>query len=513
MSQLHEEHFDVLTSSGQKTGFSKPSLAITSATANRNSRRRRKPNPSPSAEIVAVAGNQICRRRQIRRRPRNPKTTLSFFRPDSRQFCFFGIRFCFQQVQSELYKDLSIKSKVQKEAVEFDTKTGKHEERIDEPEVETEHTETQQAETPANWVRRSTRSCHQTTGFADKWVFRVKDEPDGSKRYKARLVVKGFQQKKGIDYDEIFSPVVKMTTIRLVPSIVAAEKLHLEQLDVKTAFLHGDIKEEIYMSQPEGFHVTGKERLVCKLKRSLYGLKQAPRQWFKNSYIILILYVDDMLITGSYMNEIGKLKQLSVEFEMKGLGPAKQILVKPRSTPLGSRFKLSKDQSPKSESERAKWLRFLMHLQLQSHGTSKVGLCFKGSDIILRGYSDADLGGCKKTFKSTTGYVFTVGNTAVSWMSRLQKSVALSTTEAEYMAVAEASKELVSAVNLAKNPVYHAKTKHIGMKYHFVKDLISDGIFNLKNISGAKNPADMFIKPVTLDKLKLCKASAGLQEL
>ncbi|XP_076930795.1 uncharacterized protein LOC143595730 [Bidens hawaiensis] len=143
--------------------------------------------------------------------------------------------------------------------------------------------------------------------------------------------------------------------------------------------------------------------------------------------------------------------------------------------------------------EAVKWL--LRYLK----GTSSLGLCFKGKDTFLRGYSDADLGGCKKTFKSTTGYVFTVGGTAVCWMSRLQKSVALSTTEAEYMAAAEASKELVwlrtfleelgkkqaefflycdneSAVKLAKNPVYHSKTKHIGRRYHFVRDLISDGV-------------------------------------
>lgn len=470
----------------------------------------------------------------------------------------------------------------------------------------------------------------------NKWVFRVKEEHDGSKRYKARLVVKGFQQKKGVDYDEIFSPVVKMTTIRLVLSIVAAENLHLEQLDVKTAFLHGDLNEDIYMAQPEGFQVVGKEDWVCKLKKSLYGLKQAPRQWylkfdnfmersgfkrcqmdhccylkkFKNSYIILLLYVDDMLIVGADMHEINKLKkQMSHEFEMKDLGPARQILgmsisrnkkdgslilsqgkyigkvlerfrmnyvkTKPRNTPLGSHLILTKDQSPKDEEGRREMAKVpyasavgsLMYAMVctrpdiahamgvvsrfmsdpgKEHwkgvkwilrylkGTQNMGLCFKGKDAILRGYTDADLGGCKDTFKSTTGYIFTVGGTAVSWMSKLQKSVALSTTEAEYMAVAEASKELIwlktfleelgkqqanyslycdneSAVKLAKNPVYHGKTKHIGMRYHFVRDLISEGTISLKNISGASNPADMFTKSVVLEKLKLCVASAGLQ--
>jgi len=93
-------------------------------------------------------------------------------------------------------------------------------------------------------------------------------------------VVKGFAQKKGIDFDEIFSLVVKMTSIRVILSIVAIENLFLEQLDVKIAFLHGDLEEEIYMHQPQGFEVKGKAGYVYKLNKSLYGLKKDPRQWY-----------------------------------------------------------------------------------------------------------------------------------------------------------------------------------------------------------------------------------------
>jgi len=174
------------------------------------------------------------------------------------------------------------------------------------------------------------------TTLQNKWVYRLKEEDGGRKRYKARLVVKGFAQKKGIDFDEIFSPVVKMTSIRTILSLMAVEDLHLEQLDVKTTFLHGDLEEEIYMQQPQGYEVKGKEKLVCRLKKSLYGLKQAPRQWYlkfdkfmseqgytrchsdhcvylkkqnDGSYIILLLYVDDMLVARSNMQEINVLKK------------------------------------------------------------------------------------------------------------------------------------------------------------------------------------------------------------
>jgi ATP-binding cassette subfamily B (MDR/TAP) protein 1 len=116
----------------------------------------------------------------------------------------------------------------------------------------------------------------------NKWVYRVKTEEHSSHpRYKARLVVKGSSQKKGIDFDEIFSPVVKMSLIRVVLGIAATMNLEIEQLDVKTAFLHGDLEEEIYIEQLEGFIVEDKEHQLCRLKKSLYGLKQAPRQWYK----------------------------------------------------------------------------------------------------------------------------------------------------------------------------------------------------------------------------------------
>ena len=115
----------------------------------------------------------------------------------------------------------------------------------------------------------------------NKWVFKLKNDNEKLLKYKTRLVVKGFSQKQGIDLDKKISPVVKMCSIRVILGLVANMNLKLEQLDVKTAFLHGDLDEEIFIEQPEGFKVKWKENMVCKLKKSLYRLKQAPRQWYK----------------------------------------------------------------------------------------------------------------------------------------------------------------------------------------------------------------------------------------
>ena len=115
----------------------------------------------------------------------------------------------------------------------------------------------------------------------NKWVFKLKPGDGGNPpRYKARIVVKGFQQKKGVDFDKIFAPFMKMTSIRTMLSITSNMDLEVEQLDVKITFLHGDLEEEIYIHQLKGFVEKGKENLVCRLRKTLYGLNQAPQQWY-----------------------------------------------------------------------------------------------------------------------------------------------------------------------------------------------------------------------------------------
>jgi hypothetical protein len=354
----------------------------------------------------------------------------------------------------------------------------------------------------------------------NKWVYKLKEEYGGKKWYKARLVVKGFAQKKGIDFDEIFLPFVKMTSIRTILILVAVEYLRLEQLDVIISFLHGYLEEEIYMQQPHGYEVKGKEILVYELKKILYGLKKAPRQWYlkfdrfmkeqgysrchsdhyvyfkkieNGSYIILLLYVDDMLVAGSNMQDINVLKKkLANSFAIKGLGAAKKILgmritrdrkncnltlsqgeyidkvlerfrmknEKLVSTPLASHFKLTNEICPKTQEEIEYMSRvpyssavgILMYVMVctrpdiphlvgvvsrymnnlsKEHweavkwilrylrGTATHELCFVGFDTILHGYVDSDMAGDKDSRWSTIGYVFIVGGTTTSWISKM----------------------------------------------------------------------------------------------
>ena len=123
-----------------------------------------------------------------------------------------------------------------------------------------------------------------------KWVFKKKEAVSDmeGERFNTRLVARGYSQKQGIDYDDIYSPVVRHTSIRVVLALVAHMDLELEQMDVKTAFLHGNLEEKIFLEQPKGYRQPGIENLICKLKKSLYRLKQSPRQWNKrfDSYMI-----------------------------------------------------------------------------------------------------------------------------------------------------------------------------------------------------------------------------------
>lgn len=181
-----------------------------------------------------------------------------------------------------------------------------------------------------------------------KWVFKIKRNADGSiNKYKSRLVAKGYVQRYGIDYEEVFAPVARIETIRLLINLAATHGWEIHHLDVKTAFLHGELKETVYVTQPEGFEVKGSEHKVYKLNKALYGLKQAPRAWNDKlnkilvglnftrclkeasvyrketggNLLIVAVYVDDLFVTGSSMVVINEFKgEMASKFEMSDLG-------------------------------------------------------------------------------------------------------------------------------------------------------------------------------------------------
>nr|CAD40363.2 OSJNBa0093P23.9 [Oryza sativa Japonica Group] len=279
--------------------------------------------------------------------------------------------------------------------------------------------------------------------------------------------------------------------------------------------------------------------------------------------IYLLLYVDDMLIAAKDKSEIEKLKaQLSSEFEMKDLGAAKKILsmeitrerhsgklylsqkgyiekvlrrfnmhdAKPVSTPLAAHFRLSSDLCPQSDYD----IEYMSRVPYSSAVGSLMYAMFGRSRDGLIGYVDSDFPGDLDRRRSLTGYVFTIGGCAVSWKASLQATVALSTTEAEYMAISEACKEALwlrglytelcgvtscinifcdsqSAIYLTEDQMFHERTKHIDVRYHFIRGVIAEGDVKVCKISTHDNPADMMIKAVPATKFELCSSLVGVK--
>ena len=453
-----------------------------------------------------------------------------------------------------------------------------------------------------------------------RWVFTMKDGPNGEFA-KARLVAQGFSQREGIDYNETFSPVIRYDSVRVLLAVAASRQFKVHQMDVTTAFLHGDIDAEIYMKQPPGFEDAKKADYVWKLHKSIYGLKQSPLCWYNKMltalehfgfqkasaehgvfYLsnqkgdcMLGLYVDDLIIAGSTMDAIDNVKKyLATQFRMKYLG-----LINGRF--LGLDVKLTKaglvismdtyikdmigvcglegchkevtpmmlnpyklvvvDPGEELDEEDATRFRSIIGMLLFAANCLRYDICFAvgllsrflskphrihlscakrvlrylsgtplhisygaNDSVVLAGYTDSDWAGDVGDRKSIGGYMFTINGKPVTWSSKKQASVALLTCEAEYVALTEVIKEYLflqllfryigtdikmpviycdnnSAINLAKHPTNHRNSKHISIRFHFVRDLVNIG-FVLERVDTKANVSDMMTKALALPLLK-----------
>ncbi|UYV76794.1 hypothetical protein LAZ67_14002030 [Cordylochernes scorpioides] len=429
-----------------------------------------------------------------------------------------------------------------------------------------------------------------------KWIFKAKYNQEGNvERFKERLGAEGFDQKYGEDYNKTFAPVTKLTKLRTMFSIAASKKLIIRHYDIKTAFLYGELIEEIYMDQPEEYIHIGKENLVCKLNKSIYGLKQSARSWYqKINEILRTLGLsqaksDPCLYTNRHFGEIIYLliySKLSEHIQLKDLGDITHYLgiqiekdidgnillhqklkilrildkygmnsFKGISTPMESNEKyrklivelmyianftrpdissaigiLSRRVVKPNEHDWKVLKRILEYLK----STLNLVLVFEtSSSVELTAYTDADWGN-EKDRKSTTGYIFKLETYLITWVSQKQNSVSLSSTEAEYVAAATAAQEAIwfdllmsdfgfeikkpiiinevnqSCIKLLNSEKVTARTKHIDIKFHFIKDLISNNFLSLYYCSTEKMLADILTKPLPKNKFQELRQGIGL---
>ncbi|UYV73755.1 hypothetical protein LAZ67_11000746 [Cordylochernes scorpioides] len=435
--------------------------------------------------------------------------------------------------------------------------------------------------------------------IGSKWVLKKRYSSDGSlERHKARLVARGFSQQYGIDYEETFAPVVRQSTIRVFLALAVEYNLIVHQMDVQSAYLNGEIKEEVYMAQPENFVSRKYPEKVCRLKKAIYGLKQAGIVWHEKldtelkylglkqiqsdncvyikhheGILLVAIYVDDLIIAAEREDTLISFKEsMKKIFKIKDLGKINYCLgiriqtekdgsisidqekyieellakyrmkeVKPISTPMDSNSKLTKISSIEGENEPVKKVEYqsligsLIYLSVSTRpdisyavsalgqfsndprrqhwnaakrvlrylkGTLGLKITYEKTNETLYGYVDADWGGNLADRKSQTGLVFFLAGGPIAWESKKQQTVALSSTESEYIALCEAGKEAVylralldemgfgellneptvlktdnqGAQQLAKYPVHHARTKHIDIKWHYIRSICSDGL-------------------------------------
>nr|GEX91841.1 retrovirus-related Pol polyprotein from transposon TNT 1-94 [Tanacetum cinerariifolium] len=340
-----------------------------------------------------------------------------------------------------------------------------------------------------------------------KWLFKNKhDEEKTVIQNKSRLVMRGDRQEEEIDFKESFTPVARMGAIRIFLAYAAHKSFTVIQMDVKTAFLHGSLKKDVYVCQPEGLIDADHPSHVFKLKKALYGLKQAPRAWrFVDDILVVQVYVDDIIFGSTH--------------------PRPDIV---HATCLCARY-----QAKPTEKHLKEVKRIFCYLWR----TVNMGLWYtKDSSFELTGFSDGNYAGCKDTFKSTFDGAQFLGEKLVSWSSKKQDYMALSTAKAEYVSLSACCAQVLwmrtqltdygfyfnkiliyydskSAIVISYNPVQHSRTKHIVVRYYFIKEHVEKGTTEQYFVKTDYQLADLFTKALPVDRFNYLVRCLGMRNL
>ncbi|GJU31578.1 retrovirus-related pol polyprotein from transposon TNT 1-94 [Tanacetum coccineum] len=344
-----------------------------------------------------------------------------------------------------------------------------------------------------------------------KWLWKNKcDEENTVIHNKARLMAKGYWQEEGIDFEESFAPVARLEAVRIFIVYDAHKLFPVYQMDVKTAFLKGPLKEEVYINQPDGFVDPHHPDKVYHLKKALYGLKQAQRAWYDKLSNFLI----HQSLRGIFINQAKYAQKI---LKKHGMTSCDSIGTPMATKPLDADL----SETPVDQTKYRSMVGSLMYLTASR------------PDIVHATYSDH--AGCLDTRKSTSGGIqFLGGDKLISWSSKKQDCTSMSTVEAEYVSLSACCAQVLwmrtqltdygfhfdkipmycdskATIAILCNPVQHSRTKHIDVRYYFIKEQVERGIVELFFVETEYQLADLFTKALSEDMFKYLVRRLGMR--